>query len=68
MDRRKRFAVQVAAGVVLREVAAVIPDEEGVVTGRDLRVNVYAQNAERQCHTNRESRAWKFNAPIAAPA
>ena len=57
MDR-KGGAVQVA----------VVSDEKAVVPEQDLRVNVYAQNAVRQCHTNRESRAWKFSAPSADPA
>ena len=55
------------AGVVLGKVVAVVSDEKAVVTERDLRVNVYVQNAVRQYRTNRESRAWKFSAPSADP-
>ena len=55
------------AGVVLGKVVAVVSDEKAVVTERDLRVNVYVQNAVRQYRTNRESRVWKFSAPSADP-
>ena len=64
VDRSKGVAVQVAVVVVLGKVGGVVSDEKGVVTEPDLRVNVYALNAVRQYHTNREFRAPKFSAPV----